>query len=120
MKRSRATASDISTDDASSSSSSTLFCVPKRRAMSTKTVDKWITEHEKALNTSTWLEYEQGPPLEQWNSENAVKLWWGDKTRRVNRSEPSTSSGVSRSQAASQSEQPTWTLDDWDTWLDSD
>ncbi len=57
MKRNRATASDISTDDASSSSSSssTLFCVPKRRAVSTKTVDKWIIEHEKALNTSTWL-----------------------------------------------------------------
>ena len=62
----------------------------------------------------------EGPPLEQWTSENAVKLWWGDKTRRVNRSEPSTSSGVSSSQVASQSEPPTWTLDDWDTWLDSD
>ncbi len=61
MKRNRATASDISTDDASSSSSSssTLFCVPKRKAVSTKTVNKWIIEHEKALNTSTWLEYEQ-------------------------------------------------------------
>ncbi len=58
MKRNRATASDISTDDASSSSSSssTLFSVPKRRAVTTKTVDKWIIEHEKA---STWLEYEQ-------------------------------------------------------------
>ena len=59
MKRNRATASDISTDDASSSSSSssTLFCVPKRRAVSTKTVDKWIIEHEKGsehLNLAGW------------------------------------------------------------------
>ncbi len=28
-----------------------------RRAVSTKTVDKWILEHDKTLNTSTWLEY---------------------------------------------------------------
>lgn len=59
----------------------------------------------------------EGPPLEQWDSENAVQLWWGDKIRRVNRSEPSTSTGVSRGQLA---EQPIWTLDEWDNWLEAD
>ena len=41
---------DSSTDSSSGST--------KRRAVSTKTVDKWIIEHDKTLNTSTWLEYE--------------------------------------------------------------
>ncbi len=43
----------------SSSSSSDLFSPPKRRAVTTKTVDKWIVEHDRTLNTSTWLEYDQ-------------------------------------------------------------
>ena len=44
----------------SSSSSTCTFCCPaKRRAVTTKTVDKWILEHNKTFNTSTWLEYER-------------------------------------------------------------
>ena len=31
---------------------------PKRRTVSVKTVEKWITEYEKQLCTATWLEYE--------------------------------------------------------------
>ena len=29
----------------------------KRRSVSAKTVDKWILEYNRTLNTSTWLEY---------------------------------------------------------------
>ena len=40
-------------------SSSSSDCPSKRRAVSKKTVEKWILEHDKTLNTSTWLEYEE-------------------------------------------------------------
>ena len=29
------------------------------------------------------------PPLDKWNSDKAIHLWWGDKTCQVNRSETS-------------------------------
>ncbi len=56
-------------------------------------------------------------PLPEWDSEQAVKLWWEAKMRRVNRSEASASNVASSSQSATSTEQFTWTLDDWDTWL---
>ena len=31
----------------------------KRRSITAKTVDKWIAENDKALNTTTWLQYER-------------------------------------------------------------
>ena len=43
------------TDDDSSSSSSSS----KKRAVSVATVDKWILDHDKTLNTATWLTYEK-------------------------------------------------------------
>ena len=74
----------------------------------------------------------EGPPLKEWESEQAVKLLWEAKMRRVNRSETSTSTSscmvVHAPQASTQSatgtaattEKFTWTLDDWDTWLETD
>ena len=32
---------------------------PKKRGVSAKMVEKWIAENNKALNTSTWLKYNQ-------------------------------------------------------------
>ena len=73
----------------------------------------------------------EGPPLEEWDSERAVKLWWEAKMRRFNRSEASTSSSVavhapqasltqSATGTAASTTEFTWTLDDWDTWLETD
>ena len=45
-------------EESSSDSSGGSGPATKRRSVSTKTVDKWILEHDKKLNTSTWLEYE--------------------------------------------------------------
>ncbi len=56
MKRVHSTSHDTATDTDSGTRCSVSR--PKRRAVSTKTVDKWILEHDKTLNTSTWLEYE--------------------------------------------------------------
>ena len=56
MKR---TYSSTDRDSSTSSSSSTLCFPAKRIAVTAKTVDKWILEHDKTLNTSTWLEYER-------------------------------------------------------------
>ena len=43
------------TDDSSSSASSTS----KKRLVSVATVDKWVLDHDKTLNTATWLTYEK-------------------------------------------------------------
>ena len=40
-------------DDDSSSSAS------KKRVVSVATVDKWVLDHDKTLNTATWLTYEK-------------------------------------------------------------
>lgn len=62
----------------------------------------------------------EGPPLHKWNSDNAIHLLWGDKTCRVNRSEMlQTETGTSRATAATE-EKFSWSLDDWDSWLDSE
>lgn len=50
--------SSSSSSCSSSSSSSSLFCPPKRREVTAKTVDKWILENDKTLNTATWLDYD--------------------------------------------------------------
>ena len=39
------------TDDSSSSASSTS----KKRLASVATVDKWVLDHDKTLNTATWV-----------------------------------------------------------------
>ena len=39
--------------------SSSEDCVAKRRMVLTRTVDKWITENDRTLNTTTWLTYER-------------------------------------------------------------
>ena len=49
-KRSR-----LTDDDSSSSASSTS----KKRLVSVATVDKWVLDHDKTLNTATWLTYEK-------------------------------------------------------------
>ena len=53
MKRARGSSSSSYDDSSASSSSGTA----KRRIVSTKTVERWILEHNKILNTATWLEY---------------------------------------------------------------
>ena len=41
------------------SASSSLECPPaKKRKITKSTVDKWITDNDKALSTSTWLKYD--------------------------------------------------------------
>ena len=42
-------------DDSSSSTLSTS----KKRLVSVATVDKWVADHDKTLNTATWLTYEK-------------------------------------------------------------
>lgn len=32
---------------------------PKRRAVTVKTVEKWVAENDKELDTSLWLKYEK-------------------------------------------------------------
>ena len=43
------------TDDSSSSASSTS----KKRLVSVATVDNWVLDHDKTLNTATWITYEK-------------------------------------------------------------
>ena len=62
----------------------------------------------------------EGPPLDQWNSDKAIHLRWGDKTRRVNRSETSRPSTCTSRAAAATGEEFSWSLDDWDNWLESE
>ena len=50
LKRSR-----LTDDDSSSSASSTS----KKRLVSMTTVDKWVLDHDKTLNTAIWLTYEK-------------------------------------------------------------
>ena len=50
---------DNSSSSASCSSSSSDPPSSKRRIVSTATVDKWILEHDKSLNTATWLKYDK-------------------------------------------------------------
>ena len=45
----------LTDDDSSSSASSTS----KKRLVSVATVDKWVVDHDKTLNTATWLTYEK-------------------------------------------------------------
>ena len=44
---------------ADSESSLSSASSSKKRAVSTTTVDKWILDHDKALNTVIWLKYEK-------------------------------------------------------------
>ena len=45
----------VTDDDSSSSAPSSS----KKRVVSVATVDKWILDHDKILNTATWLSYEK-------------------------------------------------------------
>ena len=47
--------SRLTDDDSSSSASSTS----KKSLVSVATVDKWVLDHDKTLNTATWLAYEK-------------------------------------------------------------
>ena len=40
------------------SSSSSSGPPPKKRAISRKTVEKWVVENDRELNTSVWLKFE--------------------------------------------------------------
>lgn len=44
----------VAEDDSSSSAST-----PKGRLVNVATVDKWVIDHDKSLNTATWLTYEK-------------------------------------------------------------
>ena len=46
-----------STNDSTSSSEDGVAA--KRRVVLSRTVDKWITENDRSMNTSTWLTYER-------------------------------------------------------------
>ena len=58
-----------------------------------------------------------GPPFEKWDPTKAVRLWWADKTRRV---DASGYSAPRKRKDQSQSEDINWNLSDWENWLDSD
>ena len=58
-KRALVSSSDdqsTSSHNAGSSTSSSCF-KPKRRAVTRRTVEKWITENDRKLNTSVWLKF---------------------------------------------------------------
>ena len=42
-----------------SDSSSSAPSTSKKRAVSVATVDKWVLDHDKTLNMTTWLQYEK-------------------------------------------------------------
>ena len=57
---SRSSSSLSSTYDSlsSASSSSSSSSLPKRRPVQRRTVEKWIVENDRELNTSVWLKFE--------------------------------------------------------------
>ena len=66
----------------------------------------------------------EAPVLAQWDPSSAVKLWWQDKTRRLNiqdaRARPMSSSSsaqVSDIDGHSESDDAPFTLDNWEDWL---
>ena len=61
----------------------------------------------------------EGPPLEKWEPTNAVKLWWTDKTRRVDASHSAPRKHKDKSQSQGD-EEFDWSLSDWENWLESD
>uniref|UniRef100_A0A1X7VRG0 Uncharacterized protein n=1 Tax=Amphimedon queenslandica TaxID=400682 RepID=A0A1X7VRG0_AMPQE len=46
-------------DTSSCSSDSSINIPSKKRAVTTSTVQKWILDNNKTLNTATWLKYEE-------------------------------------------------------------
>ena len=67
----------------------------------------------------------EGPSLSEWDSSRAVELWLSDKTRRVNRrdshAQPTTSASTrvqaEEEESSSDSENPTFSLDNWEEWI---
>ena len=57
----RSNSESLSSESASDASSSSFQCpvLTKKRAVTTKTVDKWILDHDKTLNMATWLNYDK-------------------------------------------------------------
>ena len=50
---------NVSSSEGASTSSSEDYIPSKKRAMATRTIEKWIQENDKVLNTKTWLTYEK-------------------------------------------------------------
>lgn len=63
----------------------------------------------------------EGPPLDEWRSEDAIQLWWQAKTRRVNRGSdtqaPRSSRAPTTIEETPESHEFQLTFDDWDSWL---
>ena len=58
----------------------------------------------------------EGPPAEKWDATSAVKLWWTDKTRRVNH--PATHTKTCKeAEDVEHEKKGGLSLDDWETWL---
>ena len=61
-KMSKRSSSESLSSEKASDTSSSLFQCPlstKKRAVTTKTVDRWILDYNKTLNTATWLNYDK-------------------------------------------------------------
>ena len=67
----------------------------------------------------------EGPSLSEWDSSRAVKLWLSNKTCTVNhrdsRAQPTTSASTrvqaEEEESSSDSENPTFSLDNWEEWI---
>ena len=61
----------------------------------------------------------EGPPLESWDPTRAVRLWWTNKTRRVD-SGGHSAPRKRKDKPQSEEELFDWNLSDWVNWLESD
>ena len=82
------------------------------------------TKRRTSLHTSTLSINVNGPPLNSYNPDAAVDLWWREcsTTRRVNRNprkayQPRASSSSNQTEEKSDKEESTLVLDDWDDWV---
>ncbi len=67
----------------------------------------------------------EGPPLQQWDSRNAIELWWNDKTCRINvkdfrASRTTTTQEPKENWPCVQLDNFSWELSDWDSWMESE
>ena len=84
-----------------------------------------VEDHQQRQNTFPWRRLVrpfciclEGPLLEKWDSNRAVKLWCTDKTRRVNYQ--ATYTCKSEKQEEEEQEKNGINLDEFETWLPSD
>ena len=58
-----------------------------------------------------------GPPIDKWDSLNAINDWYKDKTRRVTASTRASSSTAEDPEDEEECQQQLFSLDDWKEWV---